>query len=362
MTFEHIRRNFLKGAAAITGSLFLPKRKTWAAENWYAQGGVGYYEDEAEAERYNESIEFDNYGDVCDHFGSWKPYEAGLYLPFLAVLKAEAIERSISGSWAELTERLNIYPESQTTGDCVSHFCRNLSDLVRASDVYGLEQDEAWRTRTATEPIYGHRGHPGAGANCERLMAFLTNDGGMMLRKRYEIEGFGTLDLSKYNARIGMDWGRSGVPRAVREVAKNHQIIRSTRIDDREQFRAAWRNGLAVGGCSMIAFDRRRNEDGVSEVRGSWAHAMQAIGFDERADTIKKYGCPLVLEQNSWGAWNSGPRKIRGTNLLIPKGSCWVKEDDYIRKKVVPGSCFTAVGARGWGVERLTDFGLSAFG
>ncbi len=184
----------------------------------------------------------------------------------------------------------------------------------------------------------------------------------MMLRKVYDIEGYGKLDLSKYNASIGTNWGGSGVPEPVAKEARKHQILKSTRVTDRDQLRAAYRNGLAVGGCSMIAFSRRRNEDGVSEVQGSWAHAMQGIGFDERPETIRKYGCPLVLEQNSWGAWNSGPRKIRGTNLLIPKGSCWVKEDDYVRRKIEGGSCFTMVGARGWDVLRLTNFGLRSFG
>ena len=112
----------------------------------------------------------------------------------------------------------------------------------------------------------------------------------------------------------------------------------------------------------MIAFSRKRNEDGVSEVQGSWAHAMMGIGYDERPDTVKKYGCPLVLEQNSWGKWNSGPRRIRGTNIYIPHGSCWVKEDDYVRRKVEAGSCFVFVGTRGWDVERLTSLGNDAFG
>ena len=359
MTFDEMRRNILKGGAAIFGSMFVPRGNAWGAEDWYKRGGKGFLNSPEDAERFNHYAEYQNYGEVSDRFAIWRPYEANLYLPYLAVIKAEGLEKNLNGSWEYLTRHVNPWPESQTVGDCVSHFVRAASDVARATDVYGNGEDERWGTRTATEPIYGHRGHRGHGASCDRLVDYVTRVGGMMLRQDYPELG---LDLSKYKASIGTNWGSSGVPSKVKDEGKKHQILKAVRVTDREQMRNAFRNGLAVGGCSYLAFGRTRNEDGVSKVGGSWAHAMLETGYDEREITKAKYGEPLVLVQNSWGAWNSGPRKILGTDILIPKGSAWIKESDYVKIKIDRGDCYTFVGANGWDVLRLTDFGFRAFG
>ena len=329
----------------------------------YMSGFSGTIDDPAADEWLNDQLEFQNYGEVCDKFGLWTDGEVedGLYLPYLAVVKAEGERLGISGTLAELSrdERINPWPESQTTGDCVSHWCRNACDIARALDIYAKGEFEEWRVRTATEPIYGARGHAGQGANCSKLAGFVSVQGGMMLRKNYSDL---KLDLSRYNASIGDQWGRSGVPEAVKSEAKKHQIINVTRITDAEQFRQAYRNGLAVGGCSDIAFSRSRDANGYSRVSGSWNHAMQGIGYDEREVVKEKYGERLVCEVNSWGKWNSGGRRILGTEIDIPHGSCWVKESDYLRRKVNGGGCFVLAGAQGWEMTRLVSLGFSPLG
>ena len=332
----------------------------------YESGDLsGVVADPEAEERFDGESNFGCYADVLDSFGLWTPQVTeGLYLPYLAVVMAEAARLGIRGSLADLSKdkRINPWPESQSTGDCVAHRCRNACDAARACDQYVDGDFETWVCRTATEPIYGHRGHRGAGANCSRLLSYVRNEGGMMLRKKYEIEGYGELDLSEYKASIGMGWGGSGVPKAVREEGQKHQVLDATRVKTREELRQAYRNGHCVGGCSSIAFSRKRNEDGVSKVTGSWAHAMLGIGFDEREVTIKKYGEPLVLEINSWGKWNSGGRKILNSDIYIPHGSCWVKESDYVRRKIKPGSCFVVTSTVGWKPVKLIDLGHSAFG
>lgn len=324
---------------------------------------IGTIEDPEAEEWLNDRMEFQNYGEVCDRFGLWTDgeVEEGLYLPFLAVCKAEAESMGLSGTLAEHSrnESVNPWPESQTTGDCVSHWCRNACDIARALDIYAKYESEEWRARTATEPIYGHRGHGGAGANCSKLAGYVSDVGGMMLRKKYPELG---LDLTKYNASIGIKWGRPGVPGPVKEEGRKHQIVNVTRITDREQMRQAYRNGLAVGGCSDIAYSRTRDDNGVSKVQGSWAHAMMGIGYDERKVIVDKYGEPLVCEVNSWGRWNSGPRTILGTDIKIPHGSCWIKESDYVRRKINGGGCFTFSGALGWELTQLVSLGFSPLG
>lgn len=328
----------------------------------YELGFRGAYRDDEAQEQLNSQLEYRTYGDVCDQFNLWGSRVAdGLYLPFLAVVACEGARLGISGSLPELSREPRIvpYPETQKTGDCVSHWARNGCDIVRAVEIYWTREPEEWRARTATEPIYGHRGHRGQGASCDRLLSYVMDVGGMMLRQEYDIPGFGKLDLSRYDASIGINWGGRGVPGPVAEVGQEHQIRQATRVTDGEQLTQAYRNGLAVGGCSSIAFSSERDENGVSRVQGSWAHAMQGIGFDERPETVRKYGGPLVLEQNSWGAWNRGPRRIMGTEIDIPIGSCWVRFQDYVRRKVSSGGCFAMAGAEGWQAQRFLDYGTN---
>ena len=322
---------------------------------------VGIIDDPEGEEIFDDHSTYGSFSEMCDATGQWTPKVGeGLYLPFLAVIRCEAKEKGITGTDAELSAKVNPWPESQTTGDCVSHFVRNACDVARAIDIEHEGDHERWDTRTATEPTYGHRGHRGAGANCSRLVDYVRSVGGMLLRKPYDIDGYGKLDLSRYNASIGIKWGGGGVPDSVKAECKKHRITDAIRVKTKDDILQAYRQGHAVGGCSSLGLSRVRNEDGVSRAKGSWAHAMHSHGLDERDETVKKYGSPLVLIQNSWGAWNSGPRKIRGTDILIPRGSCWFPLDSYIR--YYSGSCFCLKEADGWKALKPVTVGFSAFG
>ncbi|MCP4848064.1 MAG: hypothetical protein GY899_08980 [Verrucomicrobiaceae bacterium] len=330
----------------------------------YDQGLVGVWQDPKSKEEYLGTLEHQSYEEVCDDLDIWSAPKGALYLPYLQVMYCEARRQGLRhnslGELSDDTRCMVWHREPQTVGDCVSHWCRAASDLTRASDINIHRDFERWITTTATETIYGHRNHAGHGASCYRLMKWITEDGGMMLRQNYPALN---LDLSKYDAQIGTRWGRSGVPAKIVEVAKQHQILKALPVNTREGMRQAYRNGLAVGGCSYISYSRTRDEFGVSNVTNQgWAHAMQGIGYDDRESTIKVYGQPLVLEVNSWGRWNSGGRKIRGTELSIPHGSCWIRESDYVSRKVERGECFAFSGAAGWRAIPIDNFGFRGLG
>ncbi len=77
---------------------------------------------------------------------------------------------------------------------------------------------------------------------------------------------------------------------------------------------------------------------------------MAYIGADDREEIHRKYGGPLVLVQNSWGIFNTGPRRILGTNIDIPEGSFWARWSDCKRRN------HTALaGVTGWERELLPD-------
>ena len=329
----------------------------------YSNGYRGAVKDPEADEQLNDSLEFYSYADVCDSYGMYTTDTQGLFLPFLANIICEANRLGIRGTPAELSRnsQINPWPESQTTGDCVSHYVRNQADNARAVDIVYRREPEQWHSRCATENIYGDRGHSGAGANCSRLVSYVTSKGGLLLRKKYQVDGFGELDLSEYKASIGIRWGSRGVPATVNAEGKKHQILQATRISSVEEAVQAFANGLSAGGCSGIGISRQRSEFGVSSLSGGWAHAMWCSAMDARPKIVAKYGGRLFLIQNSWGKWNSGGRRIEGTEIDIPHGSCWLREKDFARQ-VRSGGSFTMAGAVGWQARPLVDFGTDYLG
>ena len=204
--------------------------------------------------------------------------------------------------------------ERQTTGDCVSHATRSAVDVTRCHEIVG-GQREAFVARGATEPIYGARGHGGQGMSCSVAARFVAQNGGILVRKDY-----GFIDLSKYNSRVGTNWGRSGVPRQVIDEGKKHQVKTISLINTVDQARDAIANGYAISVCSNYGFSSRRDSNGIARKSGSWNHAMAWISMDDSHEIHKER---LFLIQNTWGAFNGGPKRFDQ-----PDGSFWVREKD----------------------------------
>ncbi len=206
--------------------------------------------------------------------------------------------------------------ERQTTGDCVSHATRNAVDVTRCHEIVGGQRED-FVTRGATEAIYGYRGHGGQGMSCSKAARFVNQIGGILLRKDY-----GFVDLSRYNSKIGTNWGRGGVPEQVRTEGQKHQVKTISLINTIDQARDAIANGYALSVCSNYGFSSRRDKNGIARKSGSWNHAMSWISMD---DSHEIYNETLFLIQNSWGVFNSGPKR-----LDQPDGSFWVREKDAI--------------------------------
>ncbi len=237
------------------------------------------------------------FGDVGnDLFGTGK---GSLSLPY------KAIQHFFPGFGSD---------ETQTTGDCVSHATRNAIDVTRCYEILYDKQDEVYLTRSATEPIYGCRGHSGQGMHCSQAARFVGVDGGVLLRQNYQDFG---VDLSKYNSKIGIDWGSCGVPEKLVSKAKENQINVTT-VGSIEQARDLIANGYALSVCSNYGFTNIRDKNGISEASGTWYHAMAWIGCDDTHERLKE---TLFLVQNSWGKWNSGP-----TVYGQPEGSFWIRQ------------------------------------
>ena len=125
-------------------------------------------------------------------------------------------------------------------------------------------------------------------------------------------------------------------------------------------------NGYGVTTCGGEGLDDQRDENGVSHRSGSWSHAMAYIAVDDRPWAKQTYGGPLVLDLNSWAAWNRGPRDIHDSasmvpvskkqlwidrgivnpatgNIMIPEGSTWVRYSEMRNRDMTAFS-----GVNGW--------------
>lgn len=206
------------------------------------------------------------------------------------------------------------YHERQTTGDCVSHATRNAIDVTRSTEIINGERED-FVTRSATEAIYGSRGHGGQGMSCSGAARYVHQTGGILLRKDY-----GFVDLSKYDGSVGARWGSRGVPSDVTKEGKKHQVKTISLIKTIQEARDAIANGYAISVCSGSGFSSRRDKHGIAKRSGGWSHAMCWCAVD---DSREIYDETLFLVQNSWGVWNGGPKRFDQ-----PDGSFWIRERD----------------------------------
>jgi hypothetical protein len=206
-------------------------------------------------------------------------------------------------------------------------------------------------TVLSTEALFWWRGHDGDGWTCSAAANAMMNDSGIWLRQNYpDIK----VDLTKYSGDTAQRWGARRPPDEVRKIGREHLVRTATVVKSTEQIRDFLAAGFGVYFCAGLKWSNRRDENGYSPVvPGSWAHAQVVAGWDERPEIIKIYGEPLGLVGNSWGSrWNSGSRKVLGTNLLIPEGFYWTKASNLARTTLIALSSVA-----GWPKRKLKSFG-----
>jgi len=203
--------------------------------------------------------------------------------------------------------------ERQTTGDCVAHATRNAVDITRAVEIDIDGQKEDFVARGASEAIYQSRGHRGQGMTCSEAARYVHQNGGILIRKNY-----GDVDLSQYNSTLG---AKHKIPNSVyKDEAQKHQVKTISNIRTIEEARDALANGYSLSVCSGYGFSSRRDKNGIAKRSQGWNHAMAWIGCDDSREIYRE---TLFLVQNSWGVWNSGPKR-----LGQPDGSFWIRQRD----------------------------------
>ena len=241
----------------------------------------------------------------------------------------------------------NHYNERQTKGDCVSHGTRNACDVTRAVEIDIDGEKEAWVARGATEAIYGARGWSGQGMSCARAAEFVSQIGGIVVRKNYA----GIADFSKYNGNLGAGWGGRGLPDKVLDIANDHQIKTVSLVKTIEEARDALANGYGLAVCSDYGFSSTRDKKGYAKTSGNWGHCMAWIACDDTN------GDTSFLVQNSWGKWNDGGHPDWGP---IPDGSFLI-HSDIAAGMLAQNGAYAFSQFDGFPVQKLPDYGFDSY-
>ena len=200
----------------------------------------------------------------------------------------------------------------------------------------------------APESLWAWRGFDSDGWVCSKSAEVATTKG-FLVRKPYPDLG---IDLTRYTDKT-IRLGGSRTPGAMWLAESSKYVARTaTVVKGREQVRDFLAAGYAVFNCSALGFDNKRNEDGVSRQVGVWHHAQLFHGYDDRPETVRKYGRPLVCWQNSWARWNTGPRRVMGTEIDIPHGAFWA-----LASTIDKCSCIALSSVAGWPRRKLPSYG-----
>lgn len=254
----------------------------------------------------------------------------------------------------------------QVTGDCVARATATTILTSMALEIDSEHPDEVTgRVEAAPDvppkglktgvvssiSLWAWRGYSSDGWVCSEA-AKVASEKGFLLCKPYpELK----IDLTEYgDANIGLGGAKKPSDAWLAE-SKQHTARTATFIKGREQLRDILFQGFGVVNCSSMAFERTRDDWGASRQVGVWHHSQSYLGYDDRPETHKKYGQALVLWNNShWGKWNSGPKRIHGTDIDIPDGTFWTLASTIDRATNIALSSVA-----GWPRRKHTTFGAT---
>lgn len=234
----------------------------------------------------------------------------------------------------------------QQIGDCVAFGAAGAVDAIKCVDIYLKKENELWINETSTEDIYwGSRNIIGQG----RLG---NGDGslGVWAAKYISQYGclprgvYGSIDLSKYSGERAREWGNKGfrLPKDFVDTAKSHPVGIISQVKTYEEVRDLIANGYAVTIASSQGFSSKRDSDGFAKRYGTWQHQMWLCGVDDA------YKRPGVCCANSWGQWNSGPKRHDQ-----PEGTFWIDADILERYILKIGDCWAISGYDGFKPQKI---------
>lgn len=217
---------------------------------------------------------------------------------------------------------------AQERGDCVSHAASGAQRTTIAGDVaVGLPDQGSNKIEgvpkvdpigikngvTSSEYQYWFRGYNGDGWHCPTA-ASVSLKYGCLLRNDY-----GIIDVRDYSGSLAGKYGARRPPEEIIKLGIPHQIHGVVEANSFEEIADACGSLRGINSCGGQGFSSTRDKYGYSPRRGGWSHGYKYSGTDGRPEIRKIFGEPLVLGNNNWARWNSGPRDIYLSAPLVPK-------------------------------------------
>lgn len=290
-------------------------------------------------------------GEVVAH--QWEFADAG---KGKLIMLWPVVEKVFPGCWPGPT---------QLWGDCVSKGAANalLTSLSleiedgKPDPVTGILEGPPELPRAgvehsviASESIFAWRAKSSDGWICSEA-AKAVSEKGFLIRKPYpELR----VDFTRYTEdtiRVG-----GAKPPGEKWLAESKKYVARTAtfLEGREQVRDMLFAGYGVFNCSAMGFERVRDDWGFSRQVGIWHHSQAYIGYDDRPETHKKYGQALVAWLNSWAIWNSGPRRVHGTDIDLPHGAYWA-----LASTIDKATNIALSSVAGWPRRKHTTYGAA---
>jgi hypothetical protein len=199
-------------------------------------------------------------------------------------------------------DALGSYPNypAQQIGDCESFGHGHADDLSQCVEAC-LSGSDLQYEETCTEALYGAGreagGMLGGGDGCY---------GSAMVKAMATIGVVPRSAVGPYSGQRAKQWGRSGIPAEVRQLAANYKFGQAALVTTYDEMIAALANGNPVTISSNCGFEGgggfRRNAQGICEAGGTWGHCMLICG------RITSDGTDTAVIAQSWGNQQpSGP-------------------------------------------------------
>lgn len=220
---------------------------------------------------------------------------------------------------------LGKYPSyvAQQIGDCTSFGTGHGTDLLECVEVAIGHENEDFK-ETCTEAIYGIgreiAGMLGGEDGCY---------GGAVARAVTESGTISREVVGPYSGQRAKSWGATGVPSDVKAKLADHKVGTASLVQTWDELVAALSNGYPVLVCSNQGFTMTRNDKGICEAQGNWAHCMMIGGImyvgtnDECAVIFQSWGpnTPDGPTPNDMPDFSFGARRRIVENMLSGRDS-----------------------------------------
>ena len=257
---------------------------------------------------------------------------------------------------------------AQGIGDCVGWAMALAVSCLMAARIVAKGKKEHFPGEAATEPLYGgsrvealgkDRGGRSDGSYGAAAAKWL-KDWGVIVRRDYSAEtGNPEHDLRTYSAKKAKEWGDYGCggehdKDKLDKVARLHPVKTTSLVTSFDEAARAIGNWYPVPVCSNQGLSAKRDSDGFSAPRGTWAHAMVFIG-------VRHGPRPGLLCGNSWAHYYSGPKWPDFEPDEIARSCTWVDAEVCDQMLGRWRDSFALSHLDGFEPQTLPDFGTEDF-